>query len=157
MRHIRNRRISEPVTQNFWSRTRHHYCGLRLSRRTERSTAIQPPKTKHSDFDIFWEIYTLRSCTPVTWIPHWVKGHQDDHAEMNDLDPFARLNVEMDSQAKNYWHHLQTTQPPPHSPYLALMESGVYGVTDNALQNGINRQPINYVLTLPQLYIGGRN
>jgi hypothetical protein len=48
----------------------------------------------------------LRKC-PVTWIPHHVKGHQDDDPNAT-LDLWALLNIEMDDQAKLHWAETAT-------------------------------------------------
>ncbi len=62
--------------------------------------------------------YLIRS-SPVSWTFRHVRGHQDDHSPYLQLDPWEKLNVDMDGLAKSYWETL-SNQPTPivHvSPY----------------------------------------
>ena len=77
--------------------------------------STQFPHPKHPNFDLLAEIHNLRERNPVMWISKWVKGHQDDDRRDNELDSWARLNVEMDAIAKTHWDKLNNNRPAPFS------------------------------------------
>ena len=64
-----------------------------------------PYKVDHYDLILA----VRRQCidSPLDWTFQHVKGHQDDHKNVEDLDPPAQLNCRMDLQAKAY---LRATQ-----------------------------------------------
>ena len=43
------------------------------------------------------------------------KGHQDDKYEDQQLDAWARLNIEMDALPKTHWQRLSSNRPAPFS------------------------------------------
>jgi hypothetical protein len=43
----------------------------------------------------------------VKW--HWIKGHQDDDIDYQNLDSCAKNNVQADTMAKLYWNHCKKT------------------------------------------------
>jgi hypothetical protein len=53
-------------------------------------------------FDLITATRAMLQQCPVTWIPHHVKGHQDDDHTAT-LDRWALLNIEMDTRAKLHW------------------------------------------------------
>lgn len=80
-----------------------------------RSMSLTAPTPNVPHFDILSEIYRLQQDTPIEWTSHWVKGHQDDMAQINTLDQWARLNIEMDHLAKAHWERLNGHRPAPFS------------------------------------------
>ena len=72
-----------------------------------------PPKTPHYDIITACRSELLKS--PFQWRFRHVKGHQDNYRSYDLLDPFSRLNVDMDLLAKSYWHMLDAHRPPPFS------------------------------------------
>lgn len=75
----------------------------------------RPPAPKFADMDLLWEIFLFKRSSRITWRDHWVKGHQDNHVAYVDLDAWGRLNVDMDSMAKDHWRLLQNHRPAPFS------------------------------------------
>ena len=59
------------------------------------------PSTQQSDFDLRLAIRQKIDQSPIKFRYRHVAGHQDDGIE--DLDRWAKLNVEMDALAKVYW------------------------------------------------------
>ena len=81
----------------------------------DRVMKAYPPKPKQSDYDLCMEIHVLKRDNPVKWLPCWVRGHQDDFKDIQELEPLARLNIEMDQLAKQHWHRLDVQRPAPFS------------------------------------------
>jgi ribonuclease HI len=46
---------------------------------------------------------------PLTFKWHWIKGHQDDNINYEQLDSWAKNNVQADTMAKLYWNHCEKT------------------------------------------------
>ena len=69
------------------------------------------PNTNQANFNLLSACWTLLQESSIQWYPVHVKGHQDDHARVHSLSRLAKLNVAMDSLAKQYWLHLITTSP----------------------------------------------
>ena len=79
------------------------------------------PKCQKTDFDILWEARKQLAALPITVEFKWVEGHQDDKPLMNlpadlhtgsrqhhgCLDNWAKLNIEADLKARDFWdrHH----------------------------------------------------
>jgi hypothetical protein len=59
-------------------------------------------KPTSPQFDLITATRAMLQQCPVTWIPHHVKGHQDDDLTAR-LDRWALLNIEMDTRAKLHW------------------------------------------------------
>jgi hypothetical protein len=53
-------------------------------------------------YDLIFSAQTLWKNSPLIWKPRHVKGHQDDNTSFDKLDPYSKLNVEMDSTAKAF-------------------------------------------------------
>ena len=81
----------------------------------ERTQSDRPPRPKDPDADLYMEIYHVKLTTPVLWNTRWVKGHQDDNRDVRELDPWAKVNIDMDRQAKGYWQRLNNNRPRPFS------------------------------------------
>ncbi|HEY9817588.1 MAG TPA: hypothetical protein V6D20_17545 [Candidatus Obscuribacterales bacterium] len=57
-------------------------------------------KPCQTDFDLLFDIrQRLKQC-PIQCEFRWIKGHQDKHAAYEDLDNWAKLNVQCDDKAK---------------------------------------------------------
>jgi hypothetical protein len=54
------------------------------------------------DFDLIAAIKHQWRYSPILWKVRHVRGHQDKHTAINNLDRWSRLNVEMDQLAKAY-------------------------------------------------------
>jgi len=67
------------------------------------------PSVTVPDFDIISAIFHLRAQLHISLHTTHVKGHQDDHCHLEDLDHLSRLNVAMDKEAKA---HLRLHQMP---------------------------------------------
>ena len=52
---------------------------------------------------------------------HWVKGHQDAHTTYEDLSPTAKLNVDVDELASNYYWSGKGKKPISEVPHLGEM------------------------------------
>jgi hypothetical protein len=81
----------------------------------EKATSSKFPHPKSPDFDLLTDIYHMRQNTRVTWVPKWVRGHQDNHQRHEHLDAWARININMDNTAKQHWEKLQNRRPAPFS------------------------------------------
>jgi hypothetical protein len=55
-----------------------------------------------SNYDLLFAIRTLWANSPLTWTFRHILGHQDDHSSLENLDRWAKLNIEMDSRAKKH-------------------------------------------------------
>jgi hypothetical protein len=53
-------------------------------------------------YDLLAAIQHYWKFSPISWKIRHVKGHQDDHKSIDQLDRWSRLNVEMDQLAKGY-------------------------------------------------------
>jgi len=69
------------------------------------------------DMDIHMAIADNQSNLPPR-IAKWVKGHQDDNCDVADLSADARLNVEVDALADEFYSTTPSFLPPP--PTVAL-------------------------------------
>ena len=81
----------------------------------ERATSNSSPNPNFPDFDLYSEIHSIRARTPIFWSTRWVKGHQDDNNSLQELDEWAKLNIEMDALAKEHWGRLNLNRPAPFS------------------------------------------
>jgi hypothetical protein len=65
-------------------------------------SAKGPVSPRASDFDLITAIRTKIAKSPITFIPKWIKGHQDSMpgGRHRRLDNWALLNVRMDTMAK---------------------------------------------------------
>ncbi len=54
------------------------------------------------DFDLIAAIKHQWQHSPILWKVRHVRGHQDKHTAIDNLDRWSRLNVEMDQLAKAY-------------------------------------------------------
>jgi hypothetical protein len=48
----------------------------------------------------------------------WIKGHQDEDKEYDELSPEAKLNVDADNLASDYYWSGSGTRPSPQTPHL---------------------------------------
>ena len=48
----------------------------------------------------------------------WVKGHQDSYKEYNELSDDAKLNIDADTLASNYYWSGQGRKPTPQTPHF---------------------------------------
>lgn len=70
-------------------------------------------------FDILAAIHSIRRVCLIKWTTLHIKGHQDDHKEVKELDRWGQLNVEADSLAKSAipcakasnWHYIVPEEP----------------------------------------------
>jgi hypothetical protein len=62
--------------------------------------------------NLIHEIRTRIAASPVMWHFRHVRGHQDKHVNVQLLDLWGQLNVEMNSLAKAYWNETYNTVPP---------------------------------------------
>ena len=65
--------------------------------------ANDPWSSVHFDkscYDFCHEISQLIEESPLTWTFKHVEGHQDDHSDFSDLDPWGQANVIADTRAK---------------------------------------------------------
>jgi hypothetical protein len=67
------------------------------------------PDIKDSDYDLLSATRKMLAESPVSWTWRHVEGHQDDDG-IEELDRWAKLNIEMDNLAKVYWNELQEEQ-----------------------------------------------
>jgi hypothetical protein len=90
------------------------------------------PHCQKQDFDILWEARKQLAALPIDVTFQWVEGHQDDdkrparllpddlltgtQRHYGCLDRWAKLNIEADRKAKDYWetHH---TLPVPNQKF----------------------------------------
>jgi hypothetical protein len=70
-----------------------------LNQCTDPDHVVKPTSPQ---FDLITATRAMLQQCPVTWIPHHVKGHQDDD-QTALLDRWALLNIEMDTSAKLHW------------------------------------------------------
>jgi hypothetical protein len=88
------------------------------------TSSVWDPRCQKRDFDILWEARKQLQALPITIAFRWVEGHQDDpnktpmrilpehlmvgtQRHYGCLDRWAKLNIEADLKAKEYWdrHH----------------------------------------------------
>ena len=75
--------------------------GLQALKQATFNSDITNPK--YPQFDLISAIrQAMRRC-PINWKTRHIKGHQDDDLNA-ELDSWAKLNVEMDKKAKEYWN-----------------------------------------------------
>jgi hypothetical protein len=66
--------------------------------------------TNYPHYDMILAIRSIRLLTQWTWSWRHVKGHQDDTG--TELDYWAQLNMEMDTDAKRHWEETQSVATP---------------------------------------------
>ena len=59
-------------------------------------------RIEDANHDLLQAIRYLWASSPLQWKFRHVRGHQDDHADARDLDRWAKLNIEMDANAKQH-------------------------------------------------------
>ncbi len=57
-------------------------------------------RIEDANHDLLQAIHLLWACSPIQWKFRHVRGHQDDHMAISELDGWATLNVETDATAK---------------------------------------------------------
>jgi hypothetical protein len=67
------------------------------------------PGITDTDYDLHSVIRKMLENSPITWKWRHVAGHQDNDG-IEELDRWARLNIEMDSLAKVYWNDMSEEQ-----------------------------------------------
>jgi hypothetical protein len=66
-----------------------------------------PLKVHQPDFDLLKDIRAKVKTLPVDITWHWIRGHQDDNDDYQNLDTRAKLNIQADSLAKAFWNHCE--------------------------------------------------
>lgn len=59
-------------------------------------------KVEDSNYDLLASIRNLWANSPIQWKFRYIKGHQDDVQSWDQLDRWAKLNIEMDLRAKDH-------------------------------------------------------
>ena len=81
---------------------------------------MHPPTTGDSCFDLIRTIWHHLQQSKVVWKHRHVKGHQDDLQAHEELDHWAKANIEADDLAKAYWRYKYTNHKirprPPRMP-----------------------------------------
>jgi hypothetical protein len=60
-------------------------------------------------YDLLFVAQLLHRRSPLSWCTRHVKGHQDESLQMDTLDIYARLNIEMDTMAKSFLQRAKVT------------------------------------------------
>jgi hypothetical protein len=58
------------------------------------------PSIDDPGFDLLAAIHVIRKERPIEWTTLHIKGHQDDHKDVQELDVWGQMNVEADALAK---------------------------------------------------------
>jgi hypothetical protein len=66
-----------------------------------------PLNIAQPDYDLLKDIRSKIKKLPLTITWHWIKGHQDDDVDYENLDSWAKNNVQADTMAKLYWNHCE--------------------------------------------------
>lgn len=61
-------------------------------------------------FHIVKRIHAKIKASPIKWVGHNVKGHQNKHKQFRDLDPWGKANVIADKDAKAHWQRTRTLE-----------------------------------------------
>ena len=70
------------------------------------------PSPSRTDFNLIHNIHAKIKKLPITITWHHIKGHQDNHVPFEDLDFLAKMNVDMDSRAKEFlWENVDHPVP----------------------------------------------
>jgi hypothetical protein len=92
-----------------------------------------PNETLRSEFDITEQIYNTQSACKIKPIYVWVKGHQDDDKQYDDLSLEAQLNIDADELAGVFQQQSGKSRPIvnmlPSCPALLLIRG--ISVTSN--------------------------
>ena len=83
-----------------------------------------PLNIAQPDFDLLKDIRAKIQKLPLQIKWHWIKGHQDDSIDYQNLDSWAKNNVQADMMAKLYWNHCEK-----HNQRLLNQEFGNKGWT----------------------------
>jgi ribonuclease HI len=68
-----------------------------------------PLNIAQPDFDLLKDIRAKIQKLPIKVKWHWIKGHQDDDIDYQNLDSWAKNNVQADTMAKLYWNYCEKT------------------------------------------------
>ena len=71
-----------------------------------------------ADWDLIKVAHFIISELPIDCNWRWIQGHQDDDKSFEELDEWAKMNVVMDTTAKNYWHHCKVVNKQPFKQHL---------------------------------------
>ena len=76
------------------------------------------PNPAKENFDMVNAVWAQLKSSPIQWKAKHVKGHLDDpkHKLTRRLTRLEKLNVEMDTLAKAFWHHQVVQSPSMHCP-----------------------------------------
>jgi hypothetical protein len=66
-----------------------------------------PLNIAQPDFDLLKDIWGKIKNTVNVQMAPWIKGHQDDGIDYENLDSWAKNNVQADMMAKLYWNHCE--------------------------------------------------
>jgi len=75
-----------------------------------------PVAAPHSD--LIKAIRAALAASPITWKWLHIRGHQDETVDRSQLDQWALLNIEMDTNAKAWLEHLLQTNYVPRSIFI---------------------------------------
>ncbi len=76
-------------------------------------------RIEDTNYDLLFALQNLWAYSPITWSFKHVRGHQDDHDTIDNLDRWAKQNVGMDARAKTHLevarrqsrHYMIKTEP----------------------------------------------
>ena len=72
-----------------------------------------PPQATKKAQDLIHTIQKAIKALQLEVMGRHIKGHQDDHVDISQLDPWARLNISVDKAAKKRLHKIRSHPQPP--------------------------------------------
>ena len=66
-----------------------------------------PLKIDQPDFDLLKDTRAKCAALPILTTWHWICGHQDNNDDYQNLDQWARNNIQADTLAKMLWNHCE--------------------------------------------------
>ena len=71
----------------------------------------EKPTAGSASRDILQAIHHITQKTSIKWIRKHVKGHQEDHRPIAELDKWALANIEVDKMAEEFWKQHFSRRP----------------------------------------------
>jgi hypothetical protein len=125
-----------------------------ISKVTMVARATSKPRRYPNDIDYVTAISELHKSLGGRLKTKWVKGHQDDRQDYNELSTDAKLNIDSDALASNhYWSGsgIKPTTAIPHFQEYKITISINGTIYPSKIDNQL-RYHINMVYTLNSTY-----
>jgi len=108
------------------------------------------PNPRWASYDLVGMIRYHKAKSPISWAGKHVKGHQDDNADLQDLDEWALGNIAVDKEADMEMNRFREAEPGPmmegESWRLRMDDTPIAGNIERTLKHrlGLKSMPTRW-------------